>query len=193
MRWLSCTAKCQLDLSLGEERLFDDSSTYSAAEIDAIAALAAESVRGGAFGVSCIRNRAHRDRQGQTRAAGSFRIFPCFPSLGILYIEASGKVRNHPAALMQEGPAAAGQLRRPRREPPHLRAHRGRAPRVDMVRTPRRCPLFYGGLRVSDPCARGTAAAAAAATPMHSTIGFKRWLDPWLLQSSPLSCSSADR
>ena len=29
-----------------------------------IAALAAESVRGGAFGVSCIRNRAHRDKQG---------------------------------------------------------------------------------------------------------------------------------
>ena len=50
---------------VGGERLFDDSATYTPAEIEAIAELAAESVRGGAFGVSCIRNRAHRDRQGR--------------------------------------------------------------------------------------------------------------------------------
>ena len=50
---------------VGEERLFDDTETYTDDEVAQIAALAAESVRGGAFGVSCIRNRAHRDRQGR--------------------------------------------------------------------------------------------------------------------------------
>jgi N-acyl-D-amino-acid deacylase len=48
---------------VGEERCFDDTATFTEGEVTQIAALAADSVRGGAFGVSCIRNRAHRDRQ----------------------------------------------------------------------------------------------------------------------------------
>jgi N-acyl-D-amino-acid deacylase len=50
---------------VGPERLWDASESYSREEIAQIARAAAAAVREGAFGISSIRNRAHRDSNGR--------------------------------------------------------------------------------------------------------------------------------
>ena len=50
---------------VGPERLWDPTESFTDQEVAEIAALARETVAGGAFGISSIRNRAHRDPSGR--------------------------------------------------------------------------------------------------------------------------------
>jgi N-acyl-D-aspartate/D-glutamate deacylase len=52
-------------LSVVGNRLFDATATFSEDEVDQIAKLAAQTVKEGAFGISSIRNRSHRDQKGR--------------------------------------------------------------------------------------------------------------------------------
>jgi N-acyl-D-aspartate/D-glutamate deacylase len=52
-------------LAVVGSRLFDATTTFSQAEVEQIAQVAGKAVQDGAFGISSIRNRAHRDQQGR--------------------------------------------------------------------------------------------------------------------------------